>query len=86
MYACSVEIHKFIKKFILYFVYLTYHTFIKKMIKEYKINDILSAVDSISKMKGKKDKDIQVKNDILPLNNQVKSNKSEILVLDEMIE
>ena len=31
-------------------------------------------------------KDIQVKNDILPLNNQVKSNKSEILVLDEMIE
>jgi len=67
-------------------VYLTYHTFIKKMIKEYKINDILSAVDSISKMKGKKDKDIQVKNDILPLNNQVKSNKSEILVLDEMIE
>ncbi len=67
-------------------MYLTYHTFIKKMIKEYKINDILSAVDSISKMKGKKDKDIQVKNDILPLNNQVKSNKSEILVLDEMIE
>ena len=56
------------------------------MIKEYKINDILSAVDSISKIEGKKDKDIPVKNDILPLNNQVKSNKSEILVLDEMIE
>ena len=56
------------------------------MIKEYKINEILSAVDSISKMKGKKDKDIQVKNDILPLNNQVKSDKRDILVLDQMIE
>ena len=29
---------------------------------------------------------ILIKNDVLILNNQVKSNKSEILVLDQMIE
>ena len=61
------------------------------MIKEFKINDILNAVNSISKMEKKKakteeKKDSANKDDVLTLNNQVKSNKSEILVLDQMIE
>ena len=62
------------------------------MIKEFAIKDILNAVDNISKIERKKDRSIEIKNDstskddILPLNNQVKSNKSEILVLDQMIE
>ena len=61
------------------------------MTKEYEINDILNAVNSISKMEKKKTKteekkDLANKDDILTLNNQVKSNKSEILVLSEMIE
>ena len=62
------------------------------MIKEFEIKDILNAVNSISKIERKKDNTIEIKidsadkNDILPLNNQVKSNKSDILVLDQMIE
>ena len=62
------------------------------MIKEFKINDILNAVNSISKIERKKDKKPEIENDsaekddILTLNKQVKSNKSEILVLDQMIE
>jgi len=62
------------------------------MIKEFKIDDILNAVDSISKMERKKGRTIETKNDftnkdeVLPVNNQVKSNKSDILVLDQMIE
>ena len=61
------------------------------MEKEFKINDILNAVNSISKIEKKKSKTIEKKdstdkNDTLTLNNQVKSNKSEILVLDQMIE
>ncbi len=62
------------------------------MIKEFEINDILNAVDSISKIERKKDNTIEIKidsagkNDVLPLNNQVKSDKSDILVLDQMIE
>ena len=62
------------------------------MIKEFEINDILNAVDNISKIERKKDKIIEAKNDsadkddILTLNKQVKSNKSKILVLDQMIE
>jgi len=62
------------------------------MEKEFEINDILNAVNSISKIERKKGRSIEIKNDstskddILPLNNQVKSNKSEILVLDQMIE
>ena len=61
------------------------------MKKEFEIEDILNAVDSISKIEKKKSKTVKrndsaVKNDILTLNNQAKSNKSEILVLDRMIE
>ena len=61
------------------------------MEKEFKVKDILSAVNSISKMDKKKSKilekkDSTQKNDALTLNNQAKSNKSEILVLDQMIE
>ena len=64
------------------------------MIKEFEIKDILNAVNSISKIERKKGKATKIKNipvdidkdDILSLNNQVKSNKSDILVLDEMIE
>ncbi|SVB64940.1 uncharacterized protein METZ01_LOCUS217794 [marine metagenome] len=61
------------------------------MIKEFEISDILNAVNSISKVDKKKSKivkkkDSDVKEDVLTLNNQAKSNKSEILVLDQMIE
>ena len=61
------------------------------MIKEFEIRDILNAVDSISNIKKKKrnideKKNFNIKNDALILNNQVKSHKSEVLVLNEMIE
>ena len=62
------------------------------MAKEFEINDILNAVDNISKIERKKGKITEAKNDsaskddILTLNKQVKSNKSKILVLDQMIE
>ena len=61
------------------------------MIKEFEINDILNAVDSIFKIEKKKIKTVEKKssankNDILALNNQAKSNKSDVLVLSEMIE
>ena len=54
------------------------------MTKEFEIDDILIAVDNISKIERKNDS--IDKDDILTLNNQVKSNKSNILVLDQMIE
>ena len=62
------------------------------MEKEFEIGDILNAVNNICKIERKKGRNIEIKNDstskddILSLNNQVKSNKSEILVLDQMIE
>ena len=61
------------------------------MEKEFEINDILNAVNSISKIEKKKTKTVEKKDstnkdDVLTLNNQAKSNKSEILVLDQMIE
>ena len=62
------------------------------MTKESAINDILKAVDNISKIERKKVKAIETENnsadkdDVLTLNKQVKSNKSKILVLDQMIE
>ena len=61
------------------------------MVKEFEINDILNAVDSISNIEKKKSKTLEkndsVENDdVLTLNNQAKHNKSEILVLNQMIE
>jgi len=61
------------------------------MIKESEINDILNAVNTISKIEKNKSKilekkDSDDKDDILTLNNQAKSYESEILVLDQMIE
>ena len=62
------------------------------MIKEYEIKDILNAVDSIQKIKRKIKKrninknDSDEKNAILPSNKQAKPSKSEILVLNQMIE
>ena len=62
------------------------------MIKEFEIHEIINAVDSISKRKGKKLKSIEkeknstLKSDSSVPINQVKSNESEILVLDDMIE
>ena len=62
------------------------------MAKNFEIEDILNAVNSISRIERKKRGTIEVKNDssekvdVLTLNNQAKSNKSEILVLDQMIE
>ena len=61
------------------------------MTKEFEINDILNAVNNISKIKKKKSRILEKigsidKDDVLTLNNQAKSNKSEILVLDQMIE
>ena len=58
------------------------------MIKEFEINDILNAVNEISKIERKKVVAIEPKNDssqisdVLRLNNQAKPNKSDILVLD----
>ena len=61
------------------------------MTKEFEIDDILSAVNSISKIEKKKSKttekkDSTDKNDILTLNNQAKPSKSDVLVLDQIIE
>ena len=62
------------------------------MTREFEINDILNAVNNISKIERKKGEIIEIKNDsadkmdVLTLNNRVKSNKSDILVLDQMIE
>ena len=62
------------------------------MAKEFEISDILSAVNNISKTERERNMSKETKNDsidkndILTLNNQVKSNKSKILVLDQMIE
>ena len=58
------------------------------MTKEFEISDILNSINNISKMKKKKSKieekkDSKVKESVLNLNNQAKSNKREILVLDQ---
>ena len=60
--------------------------------KEFEINDILNAVNRISKIERKKEDFLQTKKklverkDVLTLNNEVKSNKTNILVLNQMIE
>ena len=61
------------------------------MTKEFQTKDILEAIEIISKMDKKKreienKKIINKKDDVLTVNNQVKSTKSDILVLKEMIE
>jgi len=58
------------------------------MIKDFKIDDILNAVNSISKIEieRKKVKIVEDINGNIGHNKQVKSMKSEILVLDQMIE
>ena len=61
------------------------------MIKEFKIDDILDAVDAIEKLNKKQKKINSEKKPIINdnpenLSNQAKMNKSEILVLDQMIE
>ena len=61
------------------------------MTKEFEIRDILNAVNTISKIDKKstkivEKKDFTSKGDVLTLNYQAKSNKSEILVLEQMIE
>ena len=61
------------------------------MIKEFQTKDILEAIEIISKMGKKKriienKKIINKKEDVLAVNNQAKSTKSDILVLKEMID
>ena len=61
------------------------------MKKEFDINDILEAINNISEINEKnkktlKKKDITNNSDILSLNDQTESDKSEMLVLDQMIE
>ena len=61
------------------------------MAKEFKINDILNAVDAISKIDRKRkevaEKNVfTIKKETLIPSNQKKLVKSEILVLNEMIE
>ena len=59
--------------------------------KEFEINDILDAVNIISKIEEKNNKtaekkDSTDKDEVLTLDKQAKSNKSELLVLVQMIE
>ena len=64
------------------------------MIKEFGINDILNAVNIISKIEKKRSKILKIEeeknaitvDEVLTNNNQAKSNKSKILVLNQMIE
>ena len=61
------------------------------MIKEFKIIEILNAVDNIYTVNKEKSripekKDYRLNNDALSLNKHAESNKSEILVLNQMIE
>ena len=61
------------------------------MIKEFEIVEILNAVDNLCKIRKKKwkfteKKDYKYNNNALILNKYAESNKSEILVLNQMIE
>ena len=62
------------------------------MKKKFEIDDILIAVNSIYKIEEKKENFLQTKKnladrkDVLTLNSEVKSNKTNILVLNQMIE
>tara|TARA_B110000438_G_C15566808_1_gene543603 strand:- start:278 stop:484 length:207 start_codon:yes stop_codon:yes gene_type:complete len=67
-------------------------SFYKIMAKNFEISDILDAVKNISTIEKKAGIKGEIKSDstdnsnCLPSNNQVKFNKSDILVLDQMIE
>tara|TARA_B110000438_G_C15598362_1_gene556905 strand:+ start:344 stop:532 length:189 start_codon:yes stop_codon:yes gene_type:complete len=62
------------------------------MIKEFEINDILKAVNNISKLEKKRSKVIENKknsieeNDYISHKEKTKFNRSEILILSQMIE
>ena len=61
------------------------------MKKEFKIIEILDGIDNLWKIEKRKwkiseKKDYAHKNNALILNKQAESNKSEILVLDQMID
>ena len=62
------------------------------MIKEFKIDEILNAVNSIYNIGSKKNKNIKVNKktinykDDLTRKNLIKSEKVEVLVLDQMID
>jgi hypothetical protein len=66
--------------------------FYKTMTENFEINDILNAVESISKIERSKGQkrdtkiDYTSNNGLLSTKNKAESNKSEILVLDQMIE
>jgi len=66
--------------------------FYKTMTENFEINDILNAVESISKIERSKGQKLDTKidytsnNGLLSTKNKAESNKSEILVLDQMIE
>jgi len=67
-------------------------SFYKIMTKNFEISDILDAVKNISTIEKKEGIKGEIKSDstdnsnLLPSNNQVKFNKSDILVLNQMIE
>ena len=62
------------------------------MTKEFKISEILKAVDNLSKIKKVRNSPLETKlnlvdkEDVLTLNNELKPDNSEILVLNQMIE
>ena len=62
------------------------------MTKEFKISEILKAVDNLSKIKKVRNSPLETKlnlvdkEDVLTLNNELKSDNSGILVLNQMIE
>ena len=66
--------------------------FYKTMTENFEINDILNAVESISKIERSKGQkrdtkiDYTSNNGLLSTKNKAESNKSEILVLDQMID
>ena len=76
-------------KFILYFINLNYHRLCKLMIKEFKINEILDAVNTISKNDKKKSEiksSIKNNNNFNIDNSNEKLENSNMLVLDQIIE
>ena len=57
------------------------------MTKEFEINDILNAVNSISDIEKTYEDSVQIKkNNILTLNTKLKSSNKNVLVLDKAIE